>query len=286
MPLFVILWMSLTVITRAFNPHAGATVNAQERLTGSDLSIQGAVKGCDAVFRGELIDTVPYVLTGFSRNFYGVKVNVLETYLGNVDEVESDLGNVLVSLSARPSKEETGPVENHLYIFFVKKTKTSDLSVLKMIPATEENIADANKLIADGPDRVLPPVAQLNEIDVGGKAYFIRIGPGGGASLAFASQYLGSCPNKTFDFGQLYNKLSTAPEHPAAKSQYPWGASFRWRNGQKRNPLARQIDDPRIVLGILEKFVDGPAGKNQYLLKRFRDNPPLPPAENAVLTGS
>jgi len=281
--------LSLVFIAQAFTAQA-ATVDANEKLTGSDLLLKDAVKTSDAIFRGQLIEIGAPVFKGIGESFYGVKVNVIETYLGNLDAYESSIDNVLVSLLVLPHPgNERSPVVDHLYIFFVQKTKSPGLNVLKILPATDNNIAMVDKLIASGPDQVIPPVAQLNEIDVDydhpGVLYFIRIRTKGSATLAFASQGLGYCPPKTFNFEDLYKELSALPEVPLNKSPYEWKASFRWRNGQTRDPMERPIEDPKIVLRILEKFVNGSMGKNQYLLKRLSEYPALPPAENAALKG-
>jgi hypothetical protein len=215
---------------------------------------------------------------------------VQETYLGTVDADASDVHNVLVSLLVLPRPEnERCPIVCHLYIVFVQKTGSSHLTVLKLLSATDENVAEVNKLIVAGPDQHIPPVAQLNEIDVDyvhpGSLYFIRIGTDGSAALACASMFAGCCPPKTFNFEQLYNELSAQPEVPPSKSPYSWAASFRWRNGQARKPMGRQIEDPKIILRILEEFVNSPMVNKQSLLKRFSDSTVLPPAEKAALMG-
>ncbi|MCE0523750.1 MAG: hypothetical protein LV480_12660 [Methylacidiphilales bacterium] len=136
----------------------------------------------------------------------------------------------------------------------------------------------------------IPPVTQLNEIDVdfsgNGFLYFTRIFPNGSASLCFASQLIGWCPPKTYDFVALYSELSALPEVPHTQSKFAWTASFLRidKNAQVQTPVRRAIEDPKIVLPILKRFVNGTMSK-QYLLKRFSDCPALPSTDNAILLG-
>jgi hypothetical protein len=133
----------------------------------------------------------------------------------------------------------------------------------------------------------IPPLGKLHEIDVdflgSGTLYFTRVFSNGAGTLCFASQVIGWCPARTFDFKVLYEQLSMARHSSNSDPKFEWTAGFLVLNpnAQVQSPVSKGID-PVIVLGILKTFVAASTNK-KYMLQRFADSPALPPTQTSEL---
>ena len=119
-------------------------------LPGSQIETKDALTRSDAVFVGELIKLGGAVVArSISPTFLGNDVKVLQVLRGSVE------GHILVSISISGPAHEEPPSEGGTYIFFVHKTTEggglpfSPFGVIKLLPATDANIAEVKKLIFD-----------------------------------------------------------------------------------------------------------------------------------------
>lgn len=148
-------------------------------------------------------------------------------------------------------------------------------------------------LKASEPD--MTPLAFVREIDVdinGPNAlYFSRIFPDGRANLSFGSAEIAECPANTFNFGELYKKLSILPGPnynglTYTHNPYNYCVSFRdkrydsipllEREAKGVQEVGRFIKDPEIVRNILTTFIAHTMFDKQAILKRFSESPPFP----------
>ena len=122
-------------------------------LSGSKVETKDAVARSNAVFVGELIKLGGGIAArSISPTFLGNDVKVLQVLRGSVE------GHILVSLSISGPAHEEPPAEGENYIFFVHKTTQGESlpfspfgDVIKLLSATDTNIAAVKKLIAQLP---------------------------------------------------------------------------------------------------------------------------------------
>jgi len=118
------------------------------KLTGSPVKAKDIAFNCDAVFVGEITKA------GFPSDpahgwvvYSGIAVRVSNVLRGSV---ESQIDVSLRTLS-NSSTQESPPAYGHTYIFFVNKTTDASEDpyiVLKLLPATDDNVAMVKQLLA------------------------------------------------------------------------------------------------------------------------------------------
>jgi len=120
--------------------------NESLKLSGSGLKSEDIILKSDAIFIGQIIakGAVLMLEPGKSYRFYTVKVATL---------LKGTLaGEIQVSLDVRNDSRvvEVIPRVGENYIFFAI-LKASEIIVVKLLPATDANIAKIKALIADYP---------------------------------------------------------------------------------------------------------------------------------------
>jgi hypothetical protein len=133
------IFMGLTLVS--------SSAQETKSLSGSRYKIEDVIQKRVAVFVGKIND-----LGGSSGRSIGVDVyhRVMVTCLQNLS------GHVDTQLKVRLNvswPDEAPPVLNTPYIFVVRKEEgsLSDYDVLKLLPATDDNIAKVKALIAAAP---------------------------------------------------------------------------------------------------------------------------------------
>jgi hypothetical protein len=123
------------------------------KLTGSLLKAEDIIGKSDAIFKGRITRLFGHSFAATSltgRTNYIVKVQALDIYKGTIDS----LINIDLLIEFGPQAGEKWPELNHTYIFFVTM-KTQDnhnsIDALKLIDATDANIAKVKALIAAAP---------------------------------------------------------------------------------------------------------------------------------------
>jgi hypothetical protein len=149
------LWILLSFIlsfqmSKAQNSPAEASQN-EPALTGSSQKSEDIVVKADAVFVGE-ITTIGF--GGFKAPgesvYRGVQIKVLQVFRGTV----ADSIAVTLHVVGRMEFHEDPPKVGNSYILFVKKSDQGQpdaYTVLKLILATDANIAKVKALIAAVP---------------------------------------------------------------------------------------------------------------------------------------
>jgi len=123
--------------------------NTPVKLTGSVVKTGDIIATCDDVFIGEITDIgIPSDPSedGWTLST-GVGVEVSENLRGSV---ESQISVSLRTLS-NPNVQESPPKYDSSYIFLVNKTTDASQDpyrVVKLLPATDDNIAMVRKLLA------------------------------------------------------------------------------------------------------------------------------------------
>lgn len=150
--LWIVLSLVFTIqISRAQNTPAGAGQN-EPMLTGSTLRSDDVATKADAVFVGQITHLGFSNLKALGEAVYrGVQVNILQVLRGSLDPQSTFTLRVMVP-STR--SHENPPTVGISYIFFVKRddpSKHDAYTVLKLLPATDANIAKVKALIAAAP---------------------------------------------------------------------------------------------------------------------------------------
>lgn len=150
------LWIMLSLvftiqISRAQNTPAGAEQN-EPALSGSTLRSEDVATKADAVFVGQITHLGFSNLKALGEAVYrGLQVKVLQVLRGSVDPQSTFTLRVMVPSI---SSHENPPAVGSTYIFFVKKddpSKHDAYTVLKLLPATDDNIAKVKAVIAAAP---------------------------------------------------------------------------------------------------------------------------------------
>jgi len=108
---------------------------ADEKLNGSEMKAEDAIATSDAVFIGKVTSIGAPNQKGEGPLYYPTGISIVETYKGSIvtDPISWDM---------RP------PSLGKDYIFFVKKNEGRELLPVKLLSATDANIAEVKKLIA------------------------------------------------------------------------------------------------------------------------------------------
>jgi len=129
------------------------------RFSGSAVKTESIVASCDAIVVGEVTEP------GTSQDqpespwtvYSGIGVKISQILRGSVDHQI----DVTLSTMRSQSFQEIPPTFEDSYIFFINKTDTGSdpYQVIKVLPATDENIAVVKKLIAALPPTPSTPAA-------------------------------------------------------------------------------------------------------------------------------
>ena len=154
-PPLSIPWILLLILgiepLNAQNPPATGP-NESIKLSGSAIKAEDIVLSCDAVCVGEIEDMgLPTNSSTTGLVVYsGIEVKVLQILRGAVEHQIKFTLNTLKS----PSIQEMPPNFGSSYIFFVNRNSPEaddPFTALKLLPATDDNIATIKKLIATAP---------------------------------------------------------------------------------------------------------------------------------------
>ncbi len=121
------------------------------KLSGSDLKSEDAAAKSDGIFVGKITQIgLPNAKAAGQVAYYGNKVHVLQVLRGAIG------AQVKVTLYVHYVSDipENPPKVDGTYIFFVKKIANPDpdpYKALKLLPATDANIARVQALIAAAP---------------------------------------------------------------------------------------------------------------------------------------
>jgi len=118
------------------------------KLTGSNLAITDALSQSDFIFIGKIPQMSGEAASTIRAIYGGVHVNVLRTLRGTL------VKQISVSLDVfMADKGEEKPKTGSPYIFFVRKTieAEGDDMALKILPATDNNVAAIKKLVVGLP---------------------------------------------------------------------------------------------------------------------------------------
>ena len=149
--LWIILSLVLGIqISKAQNSPAEAVQN-EPILSGSSLKSEDTVIKSDAIFIGQITQMGFQSLKAAGRSsYYGNIVKILQVLRGTVDaQIKITLYVYYVS-----DTPENPPKTGNSYIFFVKKNapgQPDPYAALKLLPATDDNIAKVKALIAASP---------------------------------------------------------------------------------------------------------------------------------------
>jgi len=115
-------------------------------LSGSELTVSVAVAKADVIFTGQVIEIGHPAKKDLGTNVYHhLKLKRLEVLWGAIDAF------VYVRLNANYNEpSESAPEVGLSYIFFAKKNEEGSFdpfTVLKLLPATDDNIAKVKQLI-------------------------------------------------------------------------------------------------------------------------------------------
>jgi len=113
-------------------------------LAGSSIKTEDVALKCNAVFVGKITHVGPPTGAAPGLATFGVKVTVLQVLRGTVD------AQVGIRIDDDVLNHESAPKVENTYVFFVEKDETR-LTALKLLPATDDNIATVKKLIAQLP---------------------------------------------------------------------------------------------------------------------------------------
>jgi len=127
-----------TLVALVFRADARAD---EAKLFGSATKVEDAVANADAIFVGKVTSIGNGYAKGLGPTYYSIGISPAETYLGSV--VSNPYSYVRIT-----SLGEHLPSVGNAYIFFVKKQVGRELLPLKLIPATDTNIAVVKKLIS------------------------------------------------------------------------------------------------------------------------------------------
>jgi len=127
----------------------GTSQTEPAKLTGSVVKVEDIALTCDAIFVGEITDTgLPSDPSQDGWTAYtGIGVSVSEALRGSVDSQV----NVTLHTLSNANVQESPPAYQHTYIFLVNKTSDATQDpyiVVKLLPATDDNIATVKKLLA------------------------------------------------------------------------------------------------------------------------------------------
>jgi len=113
-------------------------------LNGSTLKAEDIAAKADAVFVGEIIQMGFPNPSAPGLASYGTQVKVLQVLRGSVD------AQITVTIDTHAMNREEPPKVGTQYIFFVKK-EGDHFKALKLLTATDANIAKVKALIAAAP---------------------------------------------------------------------------------------------------------------------------------------
>jgi hypothetical protein len=124
------------------------------KLPGSSLTIEDALSKSDTVFKGVMADAgVPNTVAAHASagpEFNHVKLSISQMFRGHLDK------QILAMMAANTMLyHEMMPEVGTYYIFFVEKNDVKSYgfpdpyAVLKVLPATDANIATVKKLISN-----------------------------------------------------------------------------------------------------------------------------------------
>ena len=146
-PQLYLVWMFFSLVFGFFQ-NAPATSPSDSELSGRDIKIENAVSKSDSIFVGKISKMRLGSITATDRVAYGgVQIRVLQFLRGSIDSQSL----VTIYITASHVVHEAPPEVGMPYIFFVTKNThgTSDpYTVLKLLPATDDNIAKVKQLIA------------------------------------------------------------------------------------------------------------------------------------------
>lgn len=155
-----ILWTLLLILgiqtSKAQNIPAEAGQNESVRLIGSNIKTKDIISKMDAIFVGKITKRgekviLPPIAQDRGNLYGGIKVAVAQVLRGSVDT------QISVTLFLNALYYEKLPWIGTSYIFFVTKDAKVDpfnpdpFTVLKLLPATDANIAKVKKLIVATP---------------------------------------------------------------------------------------------------------------------------------------
>jgi hypothetical protein len=113
-------------------------------LTGSTLKSEDIAVKADSIFIGEIVQMSFPDATAPDLASYSTRVKVLQVLRGSAN------AQVTVSIDTYAMNHEEPPKVATPYIFFVRK-EAKRFEALKLLPATEVNVAKVKALIAAAP---------------------------------------------------------------------------------------------------------------------------------------
>jgi hypothetical protein len=153
-PLILLISFSLILgfqISKAQNALSETRENISIKLSGSDLKSEDIVLKANAVFVGEITELGhPNTKAPGQNVYHGVQIKVLQVLRGSVDAQVT----VTLYIHFAPNSSENPPKVGNTYIFFAHKNTEvgwNPFTVLKLLPATDDNIAKVKALIAAAP---------------------------------------------------------------------------------------------------------------------------------------
>jgi len=149
-PWILLLILGIQPLNAQNSPATGPSESI--KLSGSAIKAEDIVLSCDAVCVGEIEDMgLPTNSSTTGLVVYsGIEVKVLQILRGSVEYQIKITLNTLKS----PSLQEMPPKFGGSYIFFVNRNNPEaddPFIALKLLPATDDNIAMVKKLIAAAP---------------------------------------------------------------------------------------------------------------------------------------
>ncbi len=136
---------------KAQNPTT--TRQGEPILSGSAQKSEEIAAKANTVFIGKIIelgDPVPIAMD--TASYSGVQVKVLQILRGTVND---EVVKVTLHTTWGRNMHETPPVIGNTYIFFARKNTEkgwNPYTVLKLLPATDDNITKVKALIAAAPE--------------------------------------------------------------------------------------------------------------------------------------
>jgi hypothetical protein len=114
------------------------------KLPGDDIKVEDGILKSDVVCAGQITD-LGYPNPGATDMVsYRAKIEIIQTLMGSISSP------ILAIIKIDGGKHEDSPINGVSYVFFIKKMPVTN-KVLKLLPATDANIAKVKALIAAAP---------------------------------------------------------------------------------------------------------------------------------------
>jgi hypothetical protein len=121
--------------------------NSSVKLSGSRFKAEEIVAKANVICVGEIVQIGPPLTRAAAQASYpGVKIQISQCLKGDL----SSPALIEIVVAKEPNVTEEAPKAGTTYIFFIKQT-TSWNMVLKLLPATDDNIAKVKAMIAAAP---------------------------------------------------------------------------------------------------------------------------------------